>query len=86
MSVALDKYNDRTKFEIPRSIKIKKLRQMLSCALKPYSLTLFHALGEIAYKVKPSMSKDDVLRGLRMMVVRSREKEEEQLRKYDYCF
>ena len=67
MSVALDKYNDRTTFEIPRGIKIKKT-----------------PLGEIAYKVKPSMSKDDVLRGLRMMVVRPREKEEEQLRKYDY--
>ena len=67
MSVALDKYNDRTTFEIPPGIRIKKT-----------------PLGEISYKVKPSMSKDEVLRGLRMMVVRSREKKEEQLRKYDY--
>ena len=66
MSKALDKYNDRTEFEIPPGIRIMNT-----------------PLGEISYKVKPSMSKDEVLRGLRMMVGSSEEKAEE-LEDYDY--
>lgn len=40
-------------------------------------------LGEISYKVKPSMSKDEVLRGLRMMAGSS-EEETGELEDYDY--
>lgn len=66
MSKALDKYNDRTEFEIPSGVGIKNT-----------------PLGMIPYKVKPSMSKDEVLRGLRMMVGSS-EKKTEKLEDYDY--
>ena len=42
-------------------------------------------LGEISFKAKPIMSKDEVLRGLRMMVVESREKRaEEGAQEHDY--
>lgn len=40
-------------------------------------------LGEISYKVKPSMSKEEVIRGLRVMAGSSK-KEEEELEDYDY--
>lgn len=40
-------------------------------------------LGEISFKVKQTMSKDEVLRGLRMMVVESGEKKAES-EEYDY--
>ncbi len=66
MSKTLDKYNDRTEFEIPPGIRIMNT-----------------PLGEISYKVKPSMSKDEVLRGLRMMAGSS-EKKTEELEDYDY--
>ncbi len=66
MSKALDKYNDRTEFEIPPGVRIMNT-----------------PLGEISYKVKPSMSKDEVLRGLRMMVGSS-EKKTEEVEDYDY--
>ena len=66
MSRALDKYNDRTEFEIPPGVRIMNT-----------------PLGEISYKVKPSMSKDEVLRGLRMMVGSS-EKKTEEVEDYDY--
>ena len=65
MSKALDKYNDRTEFEIPPGVRIVNT-----------------PLGKIPYKVKPTMSKDEVIRGLRMMVG-SQEKVEE-LEDYDY--
>ena len=66
MSKALDKYNDRTEFEIPPGIGIMNT-----------------PLGEISYKVKPSMSKGEVLRGLRVMAGPSEEKTED-LEDYDY--
>ena len=66
MSKALDKYNDRTEFQIPPGIRIMST-----------------PLGQISYKDKPSMSKDEVLSGLRMMVGSS-EKKTEELEDYDY--
>lgn len=66
MSRALDKYNDRTEFEIPPGVRIMNT-----------------PLGEISYKVKPSMSKDEVLSGLRMMVGSS-ERKPEEVEDYDY--
>ena len=65
MSKALDKYNDRTEFEIPSGVRIMNT-----------------PLGKIPYKVRATMSKDEVLSGLRMMVG-SQEKIEE-LEDYDY--
>ena len=41
-------------------------------------------LGEISFKVKPTMSRDEVIRGLRMMAVESREKKAERLQERDY--
>ena len=41
-------------------------------------------LGEISFKVKPTMSKDEVIRGLRMMAVESGEKKAERSRERDY--
>ena len=41
-------------------------------------------LGEISFKVKPTMSKDEVLRGLKMMVVESAEKKAELSQEHDY--
>lgn len=41
-------------------------------------------LGEISFKVKPTMSKDEVLRGLRVMVVESGEEKAERSQEYDY--
>lgn len=41
-------------------------------------------LGEISFRVKPTMSKDDVLRGLRMMVAGSGENKAERSQQYDY--
>ena len=41
-------------------------------------------LGEISFKVKPTMSKDEVLRGLRMMAVESREEKAERSEEHDY--
>ena len=41
-------------------------------------------LGEISFKVKPTMSKDEVLRGLKMMVVESAEKKAEPSQEHDY--
>ena len=66
MSKALDKYNDRTEFEIPPGIRIVNT-----------------PLGEVSYKVKPSMSKGEVLSGLRVMVGSS-EKKADELEDYDY--
>ena len=41
-------------------------------------------LGEISFKVKPTMSKDEVLRGLRMMAVDSGEEKAERSEEYEY--
>ncbi len=41
-------------------------------------------LGQIPFKVKQIMSKDEVLRGLRMIVVESGKKKAEQSQEYDY--
>ena len=41
-------------------------------------------LGEISFKVKPTMSKDEVLRGLRMMAVESGEEKAERSEEYEY--
>lgn len=41
-------------------------------------------LGEISFKVKPTMSKDEVLRGLRMMAVDSGEEKAERSEEHDY--
>ena len=41
-------------------------------------------LGEISFKVKPTMSKDEVLRGLKMMVVESGEEKAEDSQESDY--
>ena len=41
-------------------------------------------LGEISFKVKPTMSKDEVLRGLRMMAVESGEEKAERSEEHDY--
>jgi len=41
-------------------------------------------LGEISFKVKATRSKDEVLRGLKMMVVESAEKKAERSQEYDY--
>ena len=41
-------------------------------------------LGEISFKVKQTMSKDEVLRGLRMMVVESEEEKAERSQEHDY--
>lgn len=67
MSSVLDKYNERSEFEVPPGIKIRKT-----------------PLGEISFKVKPTMSKDEVLRGLRMMAVDSGEEKAERSEEYEY--
>ncbi|MYF48399.1 MAG: PBP1A family penicillin-binding protein [Candidatus Dadabacteria bacterium] len=66
MSKALDKYNDRTEFEVPSGVRIMNT-----------------PLGKIPYKVKATMSKDEVLSGLRMMVG-SQEEKTGELEDYDY--
>ena len=66
MSKALDKYNDRTEFEVPSGVRIMNT-----------------PLGKIPYKVKATMSKDEVLSGLRMMVG-SQEEKTAELEDYDY--
>ena len=66
MSRALDKYNDRTEFEIPSGVRIMNT-----------------PLGNIPYKVRATMSKDEVLSGLRMMVG-SQEEKAGRLEDYDY--
>ena len=41
-------------------------------------------LGEVSFKVKPTMSKDEVLRGLKMMVMGSGKEKVERSQEYDY--